>query len=111
MRLWKRRTPFTLILVAALLLLLPALAFLQYKWLGQVSQAERDRMKSNLHASAVQFAEDFDRELTQTFDHFRTVLKTAPQPALTRTFKMHVEPGQSPADGKGSGVIVRSTES
>lgn len=93
MTLWKRKTPFTLVLVAALLLLLPVLAYFQYRWLGQVSQAERDRMKTNLHASTAQFCEDFDRELTRVYVHFQSepdsartaVINTATKLAEWRT--------------------------
>src|SRR5262245_30477901 len=50
-------------LVIALLSLLPLLAVLQYRWLGQVSEGERERMRNNLNASARQFCQDFDSEL------------------------------------------------
>jgi signal transduction histidine kinase len=51
------------ILTAALLVLLPALAVLQYRWVGQVSTAERDRMERNLRVGAYQFRQAFDGEL------------------------------------------------
>lgn len=51
------------ILTAALLVLLPALAVLQYRWVGQVSAAERDRMERNLRVGAYQFRQTFDGEL------------------------------------------------
>jgi signal transduction histidine kinase len=56
-----------LLLVVALLALLPLLAVLQYRWLGQVSEGERERMKNNLNASARQFCQDFDAELTSIY--------------------------------------------
>jgi len=51
------------ILTGALLVLLPALAVLQYRWVGQVSAAERDRMERNLRVGAYQFRQAFDGEL------------------------------------------------
>src|SRR6476469_6850941 len=51
------------ILTAALLVLLPALAVLQYRWVGQVSTAERDRMERNLRVGAYHFRQAFDGEL------------------------------------------------
>jgi signal transduction histidine kinase len=48
-----------------LLVLLPALAVLQYRWVGQVSVAERERMQRNLRNAADQFRESFDREINQ----------------------------------------------
>ncbi len=56
-----------LLLVTALLALLPLLAVLQYRWLGQVSEGERERMKNNLNASARQFSQEFDNELTAIY--------------------------------------------
>jgi hypothetical protein len=58
----KRPTGLTLV-TAALLVLLPALAVLQYRWVGQVSAAERDRMERNLRVGAYQFRQAFDGEL------------------------------------------------
>jgi signal transduction histidine kinase len=54
--------------VAVLLLgLIALLATLQYRWLGQVSEAERERMQSTLRTGASEFAQDFDRELTRAY--------------------------------------------
>ena len=50
--------------MGAVLLLLPVLAVLQYRWIGQVSQAERERMQANLMKITTRFSEDFDHELT-----------------------------------------------
>ena len=52
-------------LVAVVLLLVPALAWLQYRWVGQVSEAERERMQRTLRTSAAQFATAFDGELSR----------------------------------------------
>jgi signal transduction histidine kinase len=51
------------LLTVALLVLLPALAVLQYRWVGQVSDAERERMQRNLRNAALQFREAFDVEV------------------------------------------------
>jgi hypothetical protein len=48
-----------------LLILLSILAALQYRWLGEVSEAEKERMQARMHSSAARFARDFDRELTR----------------------------------------------
>src|SRR5437016_4716150 len=53
----------TAALVGLLLILLPTLAILQYRWIGDVSAAERDRLQSSLRESATRFATDFDAEL------------------------------------------------
>ncbi|RPJ70484.1 MAG: sensor histidine kinase [Acidobacteria bacterium] len=46
------------------------LAFLQYRWLGQVSEGERQRLKATLEARARDFARDFDREVTRAVGAF-----------------------------------------
>lgn len=48
-------------------MLLGVLAALQYRWLGQVSAAERERMQGTLSAGASRFAQDFDRELARVY--------------------------------------------
>jgi signal transduction histidine kinase len=62
----KRRVSAVSILVAMVLLLVPALAWMQYQWLGQLSEAERERMQRTLRTAATQFANDFDTELSRT---------------------------------------------
>jgi len=51
------------LLAGALLLLMPALAVLQFRWVGQVSDAEHERMQRNLDVAATQFRRDFEGEL------------------------------------------------
>jgi signal transduction histidine kinase len=57
----------------ALLVLLGSLAWLQYQWLGQISNAERERMQANLQTRATQYAQDFDRLITQAYFAFQIV--------------------------------------
>ncbi len=52
---------------AGLLALLLILAWLQYRWLEEVSRADRDQARDLLQAGVSRFAEDFDRELTRAF--------------------------------------------
>ena len=60
-----RVSPVT-ILAALVMLLVPALAWMQYQWLGQLSEAERERMQRTLRTAAAQFANEFDTELSRT---------------------------------------------
>ncbi len=53
--------------LAALLLLLPLLAVLQYRWLAQLSEREQEHMKLNLRAIAQRFSQDFDDELARAY--------------------------------------------
>jgi signal transduction histidine kinase len=52
---------------AVLVGLLAALATLQYRWLGQVSEADAARLRAGALSRAEQFARDFDREATLAF--------------------------------------------
>jgi len=65
-----QRQLWMLSLALALLALLPLLAILQYRWLGQVSEGERERKKSVLSTMARQFCHDFDSELTALYLYF-----------------------------------------
>ncbi len=58
------------IVTASMLLLLPLLAALQYRWLGQLSEGDREQMKTNLRAVAGRFCRDFDLEMTRTYAAF-----------------------------------------
>ena len=55
------------VVAIGLLGLLALLATLQYKWLGRISDAERDRMRATLNTRASGFAQDFDGELTRAY--------------------------------------------
>ena len=62
---------FPILVVAALLTLLSVLAFLQYRWLGQISDGERERMQRNLQSDTERFAEDFNREIQNAYLNFQ----------------------------------------
>src|SRR5882757_3074907 len=59
--------------VPALAAVLVGLAVLQYRWSGQVSDATREQMLSNLHVSLTSFRQDFSRELGAAAVEIRTV--------------------------------------
>lgn len=54
-----------------LLVLLGAFATLQYRWLGEVSNAERDRLRAGLRARVADFTADVDRDVTRAFSAFQ----------------------------------------
>jgi hypothetical protein len=64
------------VVAVALLGLIALLATLQYRWLGQISDAERDRMRAVLETRATEFGRDFDQELTRAYLLFQ------PDPSL-----------------------------
>jgi hypothetical protein len=66
-----RRSFFSLAAAAGLLVLLAVLGTLQYRWLGEVSNAERERLRVILRTRATDFSRDFDREITRAYMAFR----------------------------------------
>ncbi len=62
-----RFRPPLFIVALALLGLIALLATLQYRWLGQISEADRERTRTVLASGASEFAADFDRELAHAY--------------------------------------------
>ncbi len=61
------------IVTALMLFLLPLLAVLQYRWLGELSASKSEQMKTHMQATATRFAQDFDQEITRTYVAFLPV--------------------------------------
>src|SRR3954470_16410924 len=66
----RRGVPWQLVAGGVLTILLVTLATLQYRWLGEVGEAERARMRASLQTRAADFTQAFDRELTQIYVAF-----------------------------------------
>jgi len=62
----------SLLIIIALVPLVVLLAALQYKWLGQISESEREKKRITLHKDAQRFAEDFDQEITRAYLYFQS---------------------------------------
>lgn len=58
------RLSLRLVIPAVLILLVVLLGTLQYRWLGQVSEAERAQMGRTLAQRAAEFGAEFDREMS-----------------------------------------------
>jgi signal transduction histidine kinase len=65
------RAKSSVVLVGLLLILLPFLAVWQYSWIGEVSNAELDRLQSSLRAASDRFATDFDAEFTRLSNSYQ----------------------------------------
>ena len=79
------KLPSTLtVLTSVLVVLLPALALLQYRWVGQVSDAERERMQRTLRVAAAQFREAFDDEIGGALTSLRVDATTVRENAWYR---------------------------
>lgn len=66
-----KRSWFPILIVAAVLGLLTLFLGLQYQWLSQASDAERERMQKRVEADTVRFAEDFNREIQSAYFNFQ----------------------------------------
>ena len=58
-------------LLGILIILLPLLAFLQYRWIGQVVTAERQRLQQSLDGAGRRLREDIQNELERVSFTFR----------------------------------------
>ncbi len=85
----KLRVPRGAILPALLIGLVGVLAALQYRWLGQVSQAEREQLRRSLSQRAREFADDFDLEISRAY----LTLQLAPEALASRDWTAFAEAG------------------
>jgi signal transduction histidine kinase len=90
------------LLAGAVLVLLPALAWLQYSWLDQIADADRERRARTLATAASQLAQDFDGELSKAV----TGLQLEPAVAEERTWARYAERYQMWSDAAVSPDIV-----
>ncbi|HYN10380.1 MAG TPA: HAMP domain-containing sensor histidine kinase [Vicinamibacterales bacterium] len=103
-----RRLPLGLILPVALAALVVTLAVLQYRWLGQVSAAERERMKTTMMQRAEAFARDFDREVLHLYLALQTESAGLAQQdwtAFARRYDLWRESAEYPQLVKGIYVV------
>jgi len=82
----------------ALVLLVATLATLQYHWLGQVSEADHDRLQTTLRRSADEMAEDFDRELVKLYSVLQADGATL-RTGAAEPFSTHLEAWREAAKG------------
>lgn len=66
-----KRPILNLLMLFGLLGLLILLAILQYRWLGEISQVEGERMRERLEADARHFADDFNGEIRKSYFIFQ----------------------------------------
>src|SRR5258706_3882531 len=62
---WKAHFSMRMWLLLGLLALLPVMALLQYRWIGEVSEAAAQRAKPRLESSLEQLITEFDGEITR----------------------------------------------
>jgi signal transduction histidine kinase len=69
-------------LIAAIAVLLPLLAILQYQWLGELSGLEQMRARQNLEAGTVRLSTEFDARLANLYASLSTVDLNEPGKSL-----------------------------
>jgi len=95
----RRALPIGLIAPIALVVLVTALGILQYRWVGQVSERERDQLRQSLDRRAREFADDFDREIGRAYQTFAS--ETGVLPAHPDRFAKQYAEWQSSAPFAG----------
>ena len=64
------RSSWSWLLTLVLALLLAVMAILQYRWIGEVSRADRERLRRVVGSATHRFADDVDREITDVYVAF-----------------------------------------
>ncbi|HXV62133.1 MAG TPA: HAMP domain-containing sensor histidine kinase [Vicinamibacteria bacterium] len=83
-------------LPALLLALLGMLAWLQFRWTGQISIAERERMQDSLQSSLRRFTGEIDEELALLVRTFRLDAADELGPALANRWERYREEARYP---------------
>lgn len=71
MGLLPRENRRSILVAIAMVIVVVVLATLQYRWIGQLSEAQRERLQSRLDTSVEVFRESFERELMDVAGPFR----------------------------------------
>jgi signal transduction histidine kinase len=80
----------TVALIAAIAVLLPSLAILQYQWLGELSGLEQVRAEQNLEAGTVRLSTEFDSQLADLYSSLSAIdLSTASDANAAVRNKLH----------------------
>jgi hypothetical protein len=104
-RAWRDRSAIPFLVMGAALGLLLLLALLQYQWIGQLGEAERERLRIHLRAALSRLAQEFngelaralamlsparalppERELEELAERWQAWKESAPHPELVRAY-------------------------
>jgi hypothetical protein len=67
-----KRSWFSSLLIAGVIGVLTLFLGLQYMWLTEISEANRERIQKRVETDTARFAEDFDREMQAAYYNFQT---------------------------------------
>jgi signal transduction histidine kinase len=90
-----------LISLAVLAAALIVLGTLQYRWIGEMADAERQRMRAGIDFAAHHFSDDFDHELTRMFFAFQMPLPEATPEHLLKRYDEWSASSRDPRIVKG----------
>ena len=79
----QRRTVLSWLIVGGLFLLCGVLGVLQYRWIGEVSEAARDRLRVSLQASLMRISQEFSAEIGNACRALLTPPVASPESAET----------------------------
>jgi signal transduction histidine kinase len=94
-------TLLSLILVLSLILILGILAFLQYQWSGEVSEAAHERMRTSLLVSMDQFRDRFNDK----FQQLEFLLRPDPAALDRKDWKRYAEICSSALDASDNRLV------
>jgi signal transduction histidine kinase len=80
----QRRSLFSWLFLCLLFALCGVLGLLQYRWIGEVSVAARDRLRGSLQASLMRLSQDFNSEIVSACSALSPANAAADVPALER---------------------------
>jgi signal transduction histidine kinase len=82
---WKGpATHLPLVILGTVIGLLVVVAWLQYRWIDRLGQAERERLGASLDAAGARFCDDVDREVSRAWETFEVADPRAPGEMTTR---------------------------
>ncbi len=85
-----QRSWLTLIITAAVIALLTVLVVLQYRWLAEASEAERDRLQRRVETDTKNLADEFNREIQSAYFNFQ-IADGITSPASQKDFNDRLE--------------------
>lgn len=67
---FKRKPQLIHFLIAAIVVLLPVLAVLQYYWIGEISKREKEHLRRTFETSALNFSMNFEQKISSLLHYF-----------------------------------------
>src|SRR5260370_52244 len=87
----RRRAMLSWLFGSALLVLCGVLGFLQFRWIGEVSVAARERLRGSLEASLNRFSRDFNSEIATAAGALAPANSTPGAQAVEAALSAHYE--------------------